>query len=72
MNLVGILTPGPKVPAVASNVIAYLNGRYIGHRVAGEIWLDPKLESDVAHKVERALRSSIAHVKGLYAAEDSK
>ena len=55
MNLVGILTPGPKVPAIASNAIAYLDGRYIGHRVSGEVWVDPKLDSEVAHKVERAL-----------------
>ena len=70
MNLVGILTPGPKVPAIASNAIAYLDGRYIGHRVAGEVWLDPKLDPEIARKAERALKSSIAHVKGLYAGEE--
>jgi ATP-dependent Lhr-like helicase len=55
MNLVGILTPGPKVPAVASNVIAYLNGRYVGHRIAGEVWVDPKLDTEIAQKVKRQL-----------------
>jgi len=69
MNLVGILTPGPKVPAVASNVIAYLNGRYIGHRIAEEVWVDPKLNVEIARKVERALKSTIAHIKGLYSSE---
>jgi ATP-dependent helicase Lhr and Lhr-like helicase len=70
MNLIGILTPGPKVPATASNAVAYLDGRYVGHRIAGEIWLDPKLDSEVARKVERALKSTIAHIKGLYSAEE--
>jgi ATP-dependent Lhr-like helicase len=67
MNLVGILTSGPKVPATASNAVAYLNGRYTGHRIAGEIWIDPKLDTETTHKIDRALRSSIAHIKGLYA-----
>jgi len=71
MNLIGILTPGPKVPATASNAVAYLNGRYVGHRVAGEVWVDPKLDSEVARKVERALKSTIAHIKGLYSAGDA-
>jgi ATP-dependent Lhr-like helicase len=57
MNLVGILTPGAKVPAIASNAVAYLNGRYVGHRVAGEVWVDPKLDLEVARKAERALKS---------------
>jgi len=57
MNLVGILTPGPKVPAVASNAVAYLDGRYIGHRIAGEIWVDPKLNREVSQRIERALHS---------------
>ena len=47
-----------------------LSSRYVGHRVAGEVWVDPKLESEVARKVERALKSTIAHIKGLYSAEE--
>lgn len=70
MNLVGIITPGPKVPATASNAVAYLGGRYIGHRQAGEIWVDPKLDPELARKIERALKSTIAHIKGLYSAEE--
>jgi ATP-dependent Lhr-like helicase len=55
MNLVGILTPGAKVPAIASNAVAYLGGRYVGHRVAGEVWVDPRLDHEVSRKVERQL-----------------
>jgi ATP-dependent Lhr-like helicase len=57
MNLIGILTPGPKIPAVALNAVAYLGGRHVGHCVAGEVWVDPKLDQEAAHKIERALRS---------------
>jgi len=55
MNLVGILTPDPKVPAIASNAVAYLGGRCIGHRVAGEVWVDPKLDPEIARKVKQQL-----------------
>jgi ATP-dependent Lhr-like helicase len=57
MNLVGILTPGAKVPAIAANAVAYLDGRYVGHRQAGEVWVDPKLDAEVSRKVERVLKS---------------
>ena len=51
MNLVGILTSGPKVPATASNAVANLGGRYIGHCIAGEVWVEPKLEVEIARKI---------------------
>jgi ATP-dependent Lhr-like helicase len=70
MNLVGILTPGPKVPAIATNAVAYLGGRYVGHRIAGEVWVDPKLDHEAARKIERALHSGRAHFNPPYSVEE--
>jgi ATP-dependent Lhr-like helicase len=66
MNLVGILTPGPKVPAIATNAVAYINGRYVGHRVAGEVWADPKLDHETARRLERALHTGRAQLNNGY------
>lgn len=55
-NLVGIITPGPKIPAQAANRVAYLAGRCIGHRIGKTTWIDPSLPSDLAPRVERLLR----------------
>jgi len=70
MNLVGILTPGAKVPAIAANAVAYLGGRYVGHRVAGEVWVDPKLDDETARKLERALQSGRSHFIPSYSLEE--
>ncbi|MBI3596311.1 MAG: DEAD/DEAH box helicase [Nitrospirae bacterium] len=70
MNLVGILTPSAKIPAIATNAVAYLGGRYIGHRVAGEVWVDPKLDSEIARKLERALRSGRSHFNATFRIEE--
>lgn len=56
MNLVGIVTPGAKVPATAANAVAYLGGRCVGHRIAGEVWVEAKLDLEIARKVKRALK----------------
>ena len=70
MNLVGILTPGAKVPAIATNAVAYLGGRYVGHRVAGEVWVDPKLDQETARKIERALHSGRSHFDPAYSSAE--
>ncbi|MBI3810648.1 MAG: DEAD/DEAH box helicase [Nitrospirae bacterium] len=70
MNLVGILTLGAKVPAIASNAVAYLGGRYVGHRVAGEVWVDPRLDSEVAQKLARSLQSGRSHFNPSYSLEE--
>ncbi|HEY5593807.1 MAG TPA: hypothetical protein VIL61_01440, partial [Nitrospiria bacterium] len=70
MNLVGILTPGAKVPAIATNAVAYLDGRYVGHRVAGEVWVDPKLDLEIAQKLARALKSGRSHFNPSYSLEE--
>jgi len=70
MNLVGILTPGAKVPAIATNAVAYLNGRYVGHRVAGEVWVNPKLDNETAHRLERALQAGRVQLTKGYSSEE--
>ncbi|HET6370852.1 MAG TPA: hypothetical protein VFG95_06620, partial [Nitrospiria bacterium] len=57
MNLVGIVTPGPKVAATASNAVAYLGGKHVGHRQGGEVWVDPKIDTSIARRLERMLRT---------------
>jgi len=55
MNLVGILTPGPKVKAAASNVLAYLGGRYVGSRQGKTTWIDPALDEKIQAKFSGGL-----------------
>jgi ATP-dependent Lhr-like helicase len=57
LNLVGILTPGYKIAATASNAVAYLDGKYVGHREGGEIWIDPSVESERARRLEQKLKT---------------
>lgn len=59
MNLVGILIPGNRVMASASNSVAFLGGRYVGHRQGKETWIDPNLEVETSEKVMRGLRTSL-------------
>jgi ATP-dependent Lhr-like helicase len=37
LNLVGILTPGPRVPAVVGNAVLYLDGHAVASLEAGEL-----------------------------------
>jgi len=57
MNLVGILVGGSKVPATASNTVAFSAGRHAGHRQGGEVWINPDLDLESACALERELRS---------------
>jgi len=54
--LVGILSPGAKVSASASNVLAYLGGKHVGHRQGKETWIDPTLDGEMAASVSQGLR----------------
>ena len=55
LNVVGLLVPGPKVPALAGNRILYRNGVAIGVLVADEVqWLQP-IESDIEPIARNAL-----------------
>ncbi len=55
LNLVGILSLGPKVAASASNVLVYLGGKHVGHRQGKETWIDPGLDDETAGKVSEGL-----------------
>jgi ATP-dependent Lhr-like helicase len=44
LNLVGIVTPGPRVPAKRANRVLYLNGRAVASREAGVIRWRTELE----------------------------
>ncbi len=58
LNLTGILTPGPRIPAVASNRIGYRDGVPVVALEAGTV---RNLEdgSEVSHDVRKALRRRI-------------
>ena len=55
LNLVGIIVPGPKVPALAGNRILYRDGVAIGVLIADEIqWLE-KIDREDEHELKNAL-----------------
>jgi len=55
LNLVGLLVPGPKVPALASNRVLYRNGIAIGVLIADEVqWLQT-LDRDIEPIARNAL-----------------
>jgi len=56
MNLAGIVTPGAKVTASASNAVAYLGGKVVGHRQGKEGWVDPNLDEIMMSKISQSLR----------------
>jgi ATP-dependent helicase Lhr and Lhr-like helicase len=55
LNLVGIITPGPRVPAKRSNRILFLNGRPVAAREAGEIRWIAQLEEPLRQRAEGKL-----------------
>lgn len=55
LNLVGILTPGERIPALASNRVVYRDGVPLAARVAGENRLLVSAEGVSRLEIERAL-----------------
>jgi ATP-dependent Lhr-like helicase len=55
LNLAGILTPGPRVPALPGNRILFKGGDVVAVRVAGEVRMLSVLESGEAWKARKAL-----------------
>ena len=53
LNLVGIITPGPRVPSVSGNLVLYRNGVPIASREAGEVVRRVTLDEDEARRVTR-------------------
>jgi ATP-dependent Lhr-like helicase len=57
LNLAGILTPGPRVTANASNLVAFYAGSVAGYSKGGEIWVEELLPSEVKMKIRRILEA---------------
>jgi ATP-dependent Lhr-like helicase len=57
LNLIGIVTPGPRVTASASNAVAFYGGQFVGSRQGKESWLSETLDREIARKLERILSS---------------
>lgn len=55
LNLVGIITPGPRVPAVTGNVILYRGGVPIASREGGELVNRTGLDGEELRRAERLL-----------------
>ena len=55
LNLAGILTPGPRIPALRSNAIALRDGLFIASRQAGDIQLHADLDPTLAESLRRSL-----------------
>jgi ATP-dependent helicase Lhr and Lhr-like helicase len=55
LNLVGIVVPGPRVPAKRANRLLYLNGRAVASREAGEIRWRTELDQDERLRARRLL-----------------
>jgi len=60
LNLAGILLPGPKVPGLYSNRVAFRDGLAIAALVGGEVDHFVKLESEVAWEVRNFLLRTAA------------
>ncbi|MFQ5596410.1 MAG: DEAD/DEAH box helicase [Nitrospiria bacterium] len=56
MNLAGIVTPRAKVTASASNAVAYLDGKVVGFKQGKEIWVEEKLDEEIAGRLAQGLR----------------
>ncbi len=55
LNLIGILTPGPRIPAQVSNIVAFYGGAFVGASKSGEVWVSDELDGEVAENIRRTL-----------------
>ena len=59
LNLAGIVSPGPRIPAVAGNRVALENGVPIGARQAeGKITLRPDIDPPTSERARSLLQAS--------------
>jgi ATP-dependent Lhr-like helicase len=58
LNLVGILTPGARLPAIITNALALLDGRVVAWQQSGELRMHEPLSVELADQITRALRMS--------------
>ena len=57
LNLIGIVTPGPRVTASGANAVAFYGGQFVGSRQGKEAWVSETLDPEIARKIERILTS---------------
>lgn len=55
LNVVGILTPGPRVPSLSGNRVLYRDGIPVAVQVGGEARFLESLEGEEAWKAKKAL-----------------
>jgi len=55
LNLVGVITPGVRVPALSGNRILYRDGAPLALQVGGEIRMLEEVETDRAWQAKKAL-----------------
>ncbi len=69
LNLAGILTPGPKVPALTGNRILYRDGVPIAWSIGGSVAFDPALDAAEQRNAREALirRHALAPALGFLA-----
>jgi ATP-dependent Lhr-like helicase len=60
LNLVGVVTAGPRIPALASAAIALLEGRLVASYQCGEVQFHAPLEPEQQVELGRAIRISAA------------
>ena len=65
LNLAGILTPGPKVAALAGNRVLYRDGLPIAALVAGEVTFFEELDGAVQWQVRQALLRGVEYAPPL-------
>jgi ATP-dependent Lhr-like helicase len=56
LNLVGIVTPGQRVPALSSNRVLFRDGIPVAVKVGGEVTYLDRLEQEITPAMEAALR----------------
>ncbi|MGD9649068.1 MAG: hypothetical protein AB7U73_25380, partial [Pirellulales bacterium] len=61
LNLAGIITSGPRVPAVGTNALALLDGRLAASLQAGDIQFHIEIPANLVEPIRRALRIGTAY-----------
>jgi ATP-dependent Lhr-like helicase len=57
LNLIGIITPGSRLPALSFNIAAFYGGSLVGSTKGGEVWVSENLKTELTSKVFQILKS---------------
>jgi ATP-dependent Lhr-like helicase len=63
LNLVGIVLPGQRVPALTGNRVLYRDGQVLAVSVAGKIQIWEEMDEAAAWEVSNALLPNFGRVK---------